>query len=100
MKTPARTISGVNLFKNAQIANSPALTANHPLKTRNNRRRSIKSASAPAGSVNRKKGSVPAVDITDSRKADAPIEFSAQVAAISCAVTQHPDTTRADQTRR
>jgi hypothetical protein len=93
-------ISGDSLFEKAQMANRPALTANQPLKTRSSRRRSIKSASAPAGSVNRKKGSVPAVDITESRSGDAPIEFMAQVAAMSWAVTQHPDITKANQTRK
>ena len=76
-------ISGVNWFRNAQMASKAALTANQQLNTCSNRRRSSKSPSAPAGSVNRKKGSVLAVDIIDSKRADAPFEFIAQVAAVS-----------------
>src|SRR5271165_7681385 len=74
--------------------------ASQQLKTRINRRRSARSASAPAGNVNRKKGSVPAEDINESQRVGAPREFMAQVAAISCAETQQPDTTRADHKRR
>jgi hypothetical protein len=70
------------------------------LKTRISLRRSVISARAPAGSVKRKNGSVLAVDMEESKRGDAPIEFMAQVAAMSWALTQQPDTTRADQTRR
>ena len=93
-------ISGVSLCQKAQMANRAALTANQQLKNRSNLRRSIRSAKAPAGSVNRKNGKVPADDITESRNADAPSEFMAQVAAMSWAVTQQPETTSASQNRR
>ena len=76
-------ISGVNWFRNAQMASRAALTANQQLNTCSNRRRSSKSPSAPAGRVKRKKGSVLAVDIMESKRADAPFEFIAQVAAVS-----------------
>jgi hypothetical protein len=50
--------------------------------------------------VNRKNGKVAAEDIKESQRTGAPSEFIAQVAAISCAETQQPDTTSADQKRR
>lgn len=50
--------------------------------------------------MNRKNGKVAAEDIKESQRTGAPSEFIAQVAAISCAETQQPDTTSADQKRR
>src|SRR3974390_1464660 len=97
---PARMISGVNPPKKEQTARRPALPASQQLKMRNNRRRSAMSARAPAGKVKRKKGNVPADDIIEIQRAGAPREFIAQVAAISCAETQQPDTTRANHKRR
>src|ERR1700736_1600141 len=93
-------ISGFSPPRKAQTASKPALAASQPLKMRNNRRRSTRSARAPAGNVNRKKGSVAADDIKESQRVGAPREFIAQVAAISCAETQQPDTTRANHKRR
>jgi len=84
-------ITGVNPPRKEQTASRPALPASQQLKTRNNRRRSARSARAPAGKVNKKKGSVPADDIIDSQRVGASREFIAQVAAISCADTQQLD---------
>ena len=50
--------------------------------------------------MKRKNGKVAAEDIKESQRTGAPSEFIAQVAAISCAETQQPDTTSADQKRR
>jgi RNA polymerase sigma-70 factor (ECF subfamily) len=59
--------------------------------------RSTLSARAPAGSVNRKKGSDATVDINDSNNGD-PVEiFIVQVAALSWAATQVPEITAAIQ---
>jgi hypothetical protein len=93
-------ISGVSLFRKLNNASKPALQASQQLNTRISLRRSTRSASAPAGTVNRKNGNVPAEDIIESQIAGAPSEFIAQVAAISCAETQQPEITRADHSRK
>jgi hypothetical protein len=93
-------IAGLNPPKKEQIANIPALPASQQLNIRSKRRRSARSAKAPAGKVNRKKGRVPADDIIESQSVGTPSEFIAQVAAISCAETQQPDTTWANHKRR
>jgi hypothetical protein len=48
---------------------------------------------APAGNVKRKNGSDAAVAIRDNNNGDAPDAFMSQVAAVSCADTQTPETT-------
>jgi len=58
------------------------------------------SANAPAGRVNRKKGRAATVDISEIRNIDGVSMFMAQVAAVSCAETQTPDTTLATQSLR
>ena len=58
------------------------------------------SARAPAGKVSKKKGNEAAVDNSDSRKGDAVNEFITQVAAMSWAATQQPETTLANQSLR
>jgi len=58
------------------------------------------SASAPAGKVSRKKGSEAAVERSDSSKGDGVKVFITQVAAISCAETQHPERTLASHKLR
>jgi hypothetical protein len=55
------------------------------------------SASAPAGRINRKNGSVAAVDIMESSNVDWLMLFIIQVAAVSCADTQLPERTVANQ---
>jgi sulfur relay (sulfurtransferase) DsrF/TusC family protein len=50
------------------------------------------SANAPAGKVRRKKGSDAAVDKSESNQVEADSVCMTQVAAISAAATQHPET--------
>jgi hypothetical protein len=59
--------------------------------------RSAISARAPAGRINRKNGSVAAVDIRERSNVDWLMLFIIQVAAVSCADTQAPETTVANQ---
>src|ERR1700730_7474307 len=54
--------------------------------------RSTISASAPAGRVKMRNGNEATVDIKDIKKGDAVSVFMTQVAAVSCAATQVPDT--------
>ena len=56
-----------------------------------------KSVTAPAGKVKRKNGSEALVAMIDKRKGEAPSEFISQVAAVSWAETQHPETRLAAQ---
>jgi hypothetical protein len=58
------------------------------------------SANAPEGNVNRKNGSEAAVDSSDKNSGDVDIVFITQVAAMSCAETQHPEITLASQSLR
>jgi hypothetical protein len=55
------------------------------------------SARTPAGSVNRKNGIEATVDIRDRKMGDGVSMFIVQVAAVSCAATQVPETTLATQ---
>jgi hypothetical protein len=55
------------------------------------------SANAPAGNVNKKKGRDAAVDNKERNKGDGVMVFMTQVAAMSWAETQHPETTLASQ---
>jgi hypothetical protein len=55
------------------------------------------SAKAPAGRINRKNGSVAAVDIRERSNVDWLMLYIIQVAAVSCADTQVPETTVANQ---
>jgi hypothetical protein len=55
------------------------------------------SARAPAGRINRKNGSVVAVDISERSNVDGLVLFIIQVAAVSCAATQVPEATVANQ---
>ena len=58
------------------------------------------SAKAPAGKVNKKKGREAAVDNSERRKGEGLIKFITQVAAMSWAETQQPETTLASQSLR
>src|SRR6202045_1518054 len=73
------------------------VTAKQTLTVHTSFWRSTLSASAPAGSVNRKKGRDATVDINDSNKGDPVKIFIIQVAALSCAATQVPEITAAIQ---
>ena len=59
-----------------------------------------KSLTAPAGKVKRKNGSEALVAMIDKRKGEAPSEFISQVAAVSWAETQQPETRLAIQSAR
>src|SRR6516165_7798042 len=56
-------------------------------------RRLLKSARAPAGKLKRKNGSDAALAIRESSNGEAPNSFISQVAAVSWAATQTPETT-------
>ena len=58
------------------------------------------SARAPAGKVNKKKGSEAALDNSESSRGEGVNVFITQVAAMSWAETQHPETTLASQSLR
>jgi len=62
--------------------------------------RSIMSAMAPAGKVNRKKGKVATVDIKEIRRGEAVSVFITHVAAMSCAETALLETRPANQSDR
>src|SRR5215831_8469872 len=62
--------------------------------------RSIMSAIAPAGNVNRKKGKVATVDIREIRRGEGVSVFITHVAAMSCAETALLETRPANQSDR
>src|SRR5262245_46601249 len=62
--------------------------------------RSIISAIAPAGKVNRKKGKVATVDIREIRSGEGVSVFISHVAAMSCAETALLETRQANQSDR
>src|SRR6516164_2663961 len=74
-----------------------AVAANQRLMPHTNFRRSNLSARAPAGSVNRKKGSDATVDMSEIKSGDPVKTFIIQVAALSWAATQVPEITVAIQ---
>ena len=63
-------------------------------------RRLTMSAKAPAGRVKRKNGRDATVDISDSKNVEEPSMFIVQVAAVSCAATQVPESKMANQSFR
>jgi hypothetical protein len=65
-----------------------------------NFRRSLKSATAPAGKVRKKNGKEAAVAISDKSSGEAPEALISQVAAVSCADTQTPEMMLASQRPR
>jgi hypothetical protein len=81
-------------------ASAPAQIANHRFIAHKSFFRSTISASAPAGSVNKKNGSEATVDIREIRNIDEVRVFIIQVAAVSWAETQTPDRTLAIQSLR
>ena len=76
-------------MENASI---PAAVANQRYVAIRRIRRLIRSQIAPAGKANRKNGKDALVVISDSRNGGAPSSFISQVAAVSWAETQHPET--------
>ena len=74
-----------------RIARPAAAAANQRFTKQSNLFRSTISARAPAGSVNRKKGSEATVDRTEIKNGDGVSIFIIQVAAVSWAATQVPE---------
>jgi hypothetical protein len=74
-----------------------AAAANPKLIKHTNLCRSTLSARAPAGNVNKKKGSDATVDMREMKKGDPVETFIIQVAALSWAATQVPEITVAIQ---
>ena len=90
-------MEGLSKCAQPSAAKPAAIAANPTLTKHINFRRSILSARAPAGSVNRKKGSAAAVDISEIKNGD-PVKISIiQVAALLCAATKVPEMTVAIQ---
>ena len=95
--TPPRMRQGLRRCSQPSTAKAEAVAAKQTLIVHTSFWRSTLSARAPAGSVNRKKGSDATVDINDSNNGD-PVEiFIVQVAALSWAATQVPEITAAIQ---
>ena len=78
-----------------RIAKPAAAAANQRFTRQSNFFRSTISARAPAGSVNKKKGSEATVERTEIKNGDGVSIFIIQVAAVSCAATQVPEMTAA-----
>jgi hypothetical protein len=83
MKTDTRITYGFRRPKKPRNARKPAEPASHRFIIRRSFFRSTMSASAPAGSVNKKKGSAATVDITQIKNIDGVSMFITQVAAVS-----------------
>ena len=93
-------IHGFKALRKPNIASIPALEANQRFITERILRRSIISARAPAGMVNRKKGREATVDISEIMNGELETVCIIQVAAVSCADTPQPEMTVAIQSRR
>src|SRR4029077_5638090 len=74
-----------------------AIAASQRLMAHTSFFRSTLSARAPAGSVNRKKGSDATVDMSDIKRGDGGTRFIDQGAALSWAARQGPEITVASQ---
>src|SRR5438034_8353979 len=74
------------------MPNPPAAMASHRVITSIIRLRSTISASAPAGRVKKKNGNDDTVAINDRNRGESLTRFIIQVAAVSCAATQVPET--------
>jgi len=83
MKTDARITSGLRRPKNPRSARQAAEPASYTFIVKRSFFRSTMSASAPAGSVNKKKGSAATVDITEIRNIEGVNVFMTQVATVS-----------------
>src|SRR6516162_8760248 len=95
--TEPRMTFGVRRCNQPRIASPPAHTASQMYAANNIVLRSVMSARAPAGRINRKNGSVAAVDIRERSNVEPLVLFIIQVAAVSCAETQIPEATVANQ---
>src|SRR5690349_915064 len=93
-------IQGFNALRRLKIASIAVQEANQRFITERILRRSAMSATAPAGIVNRKKGSEANVDISEIMNGEPDSVCIIQVAAVSCADTQQPEMTVAIHNRR
>ena len=95
-----RMIDGLRRWSDPKSARPAAATTSQTCITHKSFLRFTMSVRAPAGNVNRKKGSEAAEDNSESSKGEGVIVFITQVAAMSWAETQHPETTLASQSLR
>src|SRR5580704_4105860 len=94
-KTKTRITWGLRKCSQPRIARAAAATANQRLIRQSNFLRSTMSARAPAGSVNKKKGSEATVDSSEIKNGDGVSIFIIHIAAVSWAATQVPEMTAA-----
>jgi hypothetical protein len=99
-KTANRTTDGLSSLSAPNSASPAAATNSQTCITHKSFLRLTISAKAPAGNVNKKKGREAAVDNSERKKGDGVIVFITQVAAMSWAETQQPETTLASQSLR
>src|SRR3984957_10455181 len=95
--TAIRTMDGLSNRREPNSASPAAAATNQTCITQRSFFRLSMSASAPAGKVNKKKGREAAVDNSERKKGDGVMVFITQVAAMSWAETQQPETTLASQ---
>ena len=95
--TAIRMTDGFSSLSDPRTASPAAATTSQTCITHRSFLRLTMSARAPAGKVNKKKGREAAVDNRERYKGDGVIVFITQVAAMSWAETQHPETTLASQ---
>src|SRR5580704_613735 len=93
--TAIRMMDGFSSPSDPKTASPAAATTSQMCITHRSFLRLTMSARAPAGNVNKKKGREAAVDNRERYKGDGVIVFITQVAAMSWAETQHPETTLA-----
>src|SRR5580704_14535954 len=89
--TKTRITWGLRKCSQPRMARPAAAAANQRFTTQSNFLRSTMSARAPAGSVNKKKGSEATVDRSEIKKGDGVSIFIIHIAAVSWAATQVPE---------
>src|SRR5580704_13822837 len=93
--TKTRITWGLRKCSQPRIAMPAAAPANQRFTTQSNFLRSTMSARAPAGRVNKKKGSEATVDRSEIKNGDGVSIFIIHIAAVSWAATQVPEMTAA-----
>ena len=93
--TKARITLGLRRCRQPRIAMPAAAAANQRFTRQSNFLRSTMSARAPAGSVNKKKGSDATVDRSEIKNGDGVSICITHIAAVSWAATQVPEMTAA-----
>src|SRR5258708_24628502 len=93
-------IHGFNAPRKPNSDSIPTQKANQRFITERILRRSAMSATAPAGTVNKKKGSEATPDISEIMKGEPANVGIIQVAAVSCAETPQPQKSAAVQNQR